>query len=231
MFQILPFIMLSAMGVSFWKGRQKGYSGILFALLAFLFPFMAIIVFFLPDNNEMKRNAQHSRVRAGAESLELRAREEVQRMDTDRLMVYGMENELEGHDGSAMSFYLEAAKRGDAMAQYFCGDGYRKGVGCTADVEQALYWYQKAAEQGLFIAQLECGNLYAGELQDKEKASYWYRKAAEQGNADIQYVYATYTDDVEEARYWLEQAAAQGHEQAKERLEGRHLLKKNENLF
>ncbi len=50
--------------------------------------------------------------------------------------------------------------------------------------KQAVSWYQKAAEQGLTIAQNNLGVMYAngtGVAQDNKQAVSWYQKAAEQG--------------------------------------------------
>ena len=49
---------------------------------------------------------------------------------------------------------------------------------------QAFKWYQKAAEQGLAMAQNNLGYMYRdgrGTEQDLEKAFKWFQKAAEQG--------------------------------------------------
>jgi len=51
--------------------------------------------------------------------------------------------------------------------------------------EQAVHWYQKAAEQGNAAAQNDLGFMYLnglGVAQSDEQAVHWYRKAAEQGN-------------------------------------------------
>lgn len=219
MFELLPLIFLLPMVVSFWAGRKRGYSGLLMALITFVFPLMVVFVFFLPDRNEMKRNAQTRNIREGAASLDLRARDELQRTSTSDLFVRGIKNALEENDVEAMSFFLEAAKRGHADAQAICGERYMEGKGCTADVKQALYWHEKAAEQGVLRSQKACASLYAKEFFHKEKALYWYRKVAEQGAADAQYMYAVLVDDPNEARHWMEQAAAQGHKLAEERLQ------------
>lgn len=183
---MLPVLMLVAMGVSFWFGRKKGYSGIVLALVAFIFPIMAIVVFFLPDRNEMKRNAEAYRIREGQKSLDLRAEQELERMSILELRVIAMEHAGNGNEERALSFFEAAAKRGDMKAQHVCGIWYEEGRGCTIDYEKALYWYKQAAEQGFVKSQIYCAELYAEKLHDKENALYWYRKAAEQGDADAQ---------------------------------------------
>ena len=60
------------------------------------------------------------------------------------------------------------------------------GYGVTQDYTQAVYWYQKAAEQGTVSAQYNLGICYEkgeGVTKDKAQAISWYRMAAERGNA------------------------------------------------
>jgi TPR repeat protein len=55
------------------------------------------------------------------------------------------------------------------------------------DYKQAVYWYQKAADQGYAEAQSILGVMYAfgkGVLKNDKQAVYWYQKAAEQGLAE-----------------------------------------------
>lgn len=55
------------------------------------------------------------------------------------------------------------------------------------DAKQAVYWYEKAAEQGSVEAMHNLGVLYKqgkGGLGDKEKAIYWYKQAAEHGDLE-----------------------------------------------
>ena len=58
---------------------------------------------------------------------------------------------------------VELAKRGDALAQLNVGVAYDTGHGVEKDLEQALSWYRKAAEQGYAKAQYNLGlNYYIG---------------------------------------------------------------------
>jgi len=57
------------------------------------------------------------------------------------------------------------------------------------NLENAVYCYTKAAEQGEAIAQYNLGRCYTnggGVEKDLQKAVYWYTKAAEQGYEDAQ---------------------------------------------
>jgi len=61
-----------------------------------------------------------------------------------------------------------------------------KGDGVDSDIEQALEWYEKAADQGLPEAQTALGDLYAaghGVAPDRDAARVWFEKAAAQGFA------------------------------------------------
>ena len=77
----------------------------------------------------------------------------------------------------------------DAKAQYNFGCCYYYGEGVTKDYSKAVYWYQKAAEQGYAVAQYNFGCCYyygEGVTKDYNQAVYWFQKAAEQGNAAAQ---------------------------------------------
>jgi TPR repeat protein len=71
--------------------------------------------------------------------------------------------------------------RRDAKAQFNLGVKYTFGKGVLKDYKQAVYWYQKAADQGDAKAQSNLGTMYAfgkGVLKDYKQAVYWYQKAA-----------------------------------------------------
>jgi len=61
---------------------------------------------------------------------------------------------------------------------------YAYGFYVEKDVEKAAYWFQKAARQGLDVAQYNLANCYyqgAGMNKDRKLAFYWYRRADNQG--------------------------------------------------
>ncbi|UZO08334.1 uncharacterized protein OCT59_028592 [Rhizophagus irregularis] len=144
----------------------------------------------------------------------------------------GIEKDLE----KAIYWYRKAADNGNKIAQYNLGNYYKNGEaekgdncaqinlgllyetgeGTEIDLEMAVYWYKKAAENEYKVAlyklglyyqigkvvekdETEKGNHYAqnslgfmyenggGTEKNKEKAFYWYNKAAENGNRDAQY--------------------------------------------
>jgi TPR repeat protein len=96
------------------------------------------------------------------------------------------------------------------------------------DLDAAVAWYRRAAEQGERIAQYNLAVMLVrgdGVEPDPEEALNWYRKAAEQGVPEAQIalgdVYATgrgVAVDHDEARRWFDKAAGQGHEGAAARL-------------
>jgi hypothetical protein len=64
---------------------------------------------------------------------------------------------------------------------------YSHGYGVKQDYNQAVAWYQKAADQGYADAQTNLGFMYKngyGVKQDYNQAREWYQKAADQGDVD-----------------------------------------------
>ena len=73
------------------------------------------------------------------------------------------------------------------MAQNNLGDAYEYGKGVEQSYEQAFYWYSKAAEKGVAIAQHSLALFYQdgkGVGKDDDKAIYWYRQAIKNGRAE-----------------------------------------------
>lgn len=97
---------------------------------------------------------------------------------------------IDGKDSDAhFEYYINAAKQGDANAQFKVGVYYDKGKGVTQDLTKAVEWYTKAAEQGYAKAQYNLGNSYykgEGVKKDEAIAVQWYMKAAQQGHAKAQ---------------------------------------------
>lgn len=87
----------------------------------------------------------------------------------------------------ALPWFLDAAQKGDAEAQFRLGELYAEGLGVEQDEEQALVWYEKAARQDDNEAQLVMGIHEQEVLGDNPAARDWYEKSAGQGNAEAQY--------------------------------------------
>lgn len=83
--------------------------------------------------------------------------------------------------------------------------------------EEAVKYYEKAADKGFVEAWIKLGNCYDyghGVEENNEEAVYWYKKAAEAGNADGQYhlgYYYYWDGNYEKAVYWFKESAWQGN--------------------
>lgn len=81
------------------------------------------------------------------------------------------------------------ADLGDAEAQYQLASMYWEGNEVEQDRNEALKWYQRAAQHGHLGAQLRIADAYEagqGVSQDYLRASQWYERAAEQGDEAAQ---------------------------------------------
>lgn len=96
-------------------------------------------------------------------------------------------------------------------------------------MEEAISWYQKAAEAGETDAMFNLAMLYSqgfeGMEASKEQAFYWYERAAEAGDAEAMCWTASYLlkglgtkCDLERAADWLKKALAAGYPAAQELL-------------
>jgi len=115
----------------------------------------------------------------------------------------------------------KGAAAGNAYDQLNLGAAYDNGIGVKRDVDKALQWYQKAAEQGLAEAQFNLAHLMVTEEISSVAAAEWMRKAADQGMTDAEYLMGViYMEgiglemDPAEGRRWLKKAAAKGHAEA-----------------
>lgn len=101
--------------------------------------------------------------------------------------------------GMAAAEYLVFSQKGDAGAQNQLAMMYEQGKGVKQDLAQAVYWYQKAANQQLADAEYNLGRLYAegrGVTRNEMLAVKLARSAAEHGSS--------------QARAMLEEMAAKG---------------------
>ena len=117
------------------------------------------------------------------------------------------------------------AEMGDADAQerlgtWYASDGDEDVLSAPPNIQEAVKWWFKAANQGHVKAQHRLGFIYAtglGVKKDPLEAAIWYRKAAEQGFAPSQSalgsMYSTGEgvplDKPEAVKWWLK-AAEQG---------------------
>ena len=130
---------------------------------------------------------------------------------------------------SKYSKNIEAAKNGDPKAQNVIGICYSEGTGVEKNLETAVYWFRKAAEQGYGVGEYNLGLRYQqgeGVEKDYEQALYWYRKAAGQGmvnamnNLGVMYKYGQgVKKDYEQAAAWYKKAADKGNKKAQQNLD------------
>ena len=109
----------------------------------------------------------------------------------------------------------------------YCKEG--KKLYSDKKYEQAIYWWQKAADAGDSGAQFNLAICYFygdGVVKDIEKAVYWWQKAADAGNSAAQVSLALryikgdgVEKDVEKAVYWWQKAANAGNSGAEYMLE------------
>lgn len=114
----------------------------------------------------------------------------------------------------------EAARGGDARAQFALGRAFAGGDGRPVDKAAAVKWYEAAAGQGLAIAQYVLASLHERGIdvaQNKEVAMDWYAAAARGGNRrsmhNLAVAYArgdVIGQDLTQAAYWFAEAAALG---------------------
>ena len=119
----------------------------------------------------------------------------------------------------------DAATRGSASSQVLLAVMYRHGDGGYAkNDQQAVYWFEQAAEQGNSYAQMALGDLYeqgAGVNKNLKVAADWREKAAKRGNVQAQlklgqmYLAGAGVDkNLNKAEYWLKRASIGGNSEA-----------------
>ncbi|ALE02294.1 tetratricopeptide repeat protein [Candidatus Pseudothioglobus singularis] len=78
----------------------------------------------------------------------------------------------------------------NSAEQFKCGVNFEFGYGVIEDLDSAIYWYTKSAEQGNIKAQAYLAWIYfegKGIAKDYEKSVYWYSKAAKQGDENAKF--------------------------------------------
>jgi hypothetical protein len=116
---------------------------------------------------------------------------------------------------------LQAAEKGDAVAEKNLGVIYHNGQGVPQNDGLAVTWSRKAAEQGNADAENNLASAYylgQGVAQDYTQALHWYREAAEQGDPLAQNsLGAMYHDgqgvpqNYAQALYWFHKGAEKGY--------------------
>lgn len=204
--EIFGLILIIAVYVSYRVAKNKGYSGFLFGIGAFLFPVLALIVFALPDKSQAaKREAID---RAFDESFEQQQRKidemsarikelEKQQQAPAQPAEEASEAEEKPAQPEPEDDYIEPVER------EFAGRKFKLNVedeGEMADLiveldfaekwyreehyVMALPYFRKGAKAGHLRSQMYYAQmLYHGQgcEVNYEKALFWYERAAEQG--------------------------------------------------
>lgn len=130
----------------------------------------------------------------------------------------------EEYHNDAEKQFLDAARRGEAEAQYRLGASYEFGGGAARDVELAKRWYQKAAAQGHKKAAARLRKLNPPPPPTPEEARNYY-SAAKKGDPEALYKCAECFEfgfHAEKDRDWAlrlyGQAAKKGSAAAEERV-------------
>ncbi len=135
--------------------------------------------------------------------------------------------------GETLATCKEAAEHDSSEAQKTMGDIYFWSFLNTGkDMEQAAYWYRKAAAGGNIEAQYNMGVLYdqgKGVAADYTKSFKWFLSAANKGHMLAQFnlgnMYAKgagVNKDEHEAFYWYQRAAEQGEPSAQYNIGNRY---------
>ena len=93
---------------------------------------------------------------------------------------------------------LRDAERGDARAQYSLGEKFYYGLDTALNYAEAAKWYQKAAEQGLSLAQNKLGYIYHEGLGVRENWVQRFRKEFAQYASDCISFAIGFLDSVKE---------------------------------
>lgn len=138
---------------------------------------------------------------------------------------------------NTMDDYLERAEKGEPFAQCCCGSMYES----SKDMEKAIYWFKKAADQGHTLSYYRLGLIYlegrGGIEKNLDLAEEYMTCGAEGENDSAQYQLAMlyskknemlceemgyttreqkmadsrYTENQQKYKYWLKKAAANGN--------------------
>lgn len=93
---------------------------------------------------------------------------------------------VEKDENKGLHWTRQSAEKGNARGQCNLGVYFEE----MNDMEKAVEYYTKSANQGFVHAQYNLGRIYNINFQDKRKAIYWYGKAADQGDPFSQSVLA-----------------------------------------
>ena len=93
----------------------------------------------------------------------------------------------DGDKDTAIESLFKSAEAGNAEAQNLLGGCYAERPDLIKrekpDIDSAVIWWHKAAEQDDWVAQEKLANHYA-DIQDWKQAKYWLKRAKKNGYKD-----------------------------------------------
>eukprot|EP00298_Acanthocystis_sp_HF-20_P004589 c14920_g1_i2.p1 GENE.c14920_g1_i2~~c14920_g1_i2.p1 ORF type:complete len:300 (+),score=103.10 c14920_g1_i2:25-924(+) len=113
----------------------------------------------------------------------------------------------------------DLAQKGDSNAQFAVGFLCYHGIGVPKDVDKALQYFLKSANQNNSVAQYSLGYIYQkgqGVIQSTDEAIKWYKKSATQRNSNAECnLGGIYCSDIAHQDYklsleWLLKSTEQG---------------------
>ena len=128
-----------------------------------------------------------------------------------------------GASAEAVGWYREAARLGDAHAQFTLGLMYANGKGVPEDGKEALAWYRRAAEQGHAAAQFTLGHMYflgVGAPRNTAEIAAAWRGWLASDQLPLWFTDSGYAEEgsvprnVVRAAEWFRKAADRGHMEA-----------------
>lgn len=129
----------------------------------------------------------------------------------DRGLLLGMAQSEIGETEAAKETFKAAARSGDARAAHKLALLYEQ----ENDVERAMAWYERAADQGEVSSIYNLGLLLAD--RDPAGASVWLKRASDAGHAQAPYALALNAFQAgrhDEGAAWLQLGASRGDERA-----------------
>lgn len=133
----------------------------------------------------------------------------------------GYEAAQSGDYKKAIQIWKPLAEGGNTSAQYTLGWLYESGQGVKQNLQQAAYWYTRAAKEGDVAAQYVIATMHQkgkGMPMDLQQAVYWFTQAANQGDAIAQFQLGVFfqqglgiESNSQQSITWFTKAAKQGH--------------------
>lgn len=119
----------------------------------------------------------------------------------EAIYMLGVAGETDDKYGEAVEHFSEAAELGNAKAQNTLGCLYAEGKGVSKNYNNAMQWFELAANQGLIVAHYNLASILMQEEGDKfEQGVNHLRIAAEAGHAEAKAAVTEIDKRVEEAK-------------------------------